>query len=186
MSTSPATSAALKPTRPSLCPPTGAPTKPPRRPAQHPSPPAQHPPTSTHLDGCEDGADVVAGAPVVLDDVQAQRAVAVHLQRRRAEEPTVCAVAKLVTSSTACNRCTPAQALRRAGQSNRHQGERQRQPVGLPHSTCEWYTAVATGHVQHSNAVTVRVQTTNSMTWQLQAQAMGQGSRSHLGGTSRW
>lgn len=38
----------------------------------------------SHLDGGEDGAYVVAGAPAVLDDVQAQRAVAVHLWQRTA------------------------------------------------------------------------------------------------------
>ena len=46
--------------------------------------------------------------------------------------------------------------------------------MGLPHSTCEWHTTAATGHGQAQRAVAVCVQTTNSMTLQLQAQAMGQ------------
>ena len=57
---------------------TGTAPPPPPPPLCRPSTPPQ-----PRLDGREDGADVVAGAPVVLDDVQAQRAVAVHLRCRR-------------------------------------------------------------------------------------------------------
>lgn len=37
------------------------------------------PPLPTHLNGCQHGGDAVARAPSVLDDVHAQRAIAVHV-----------------------------------------------------------------------------------------------------------
>mmetsp|Transcript_6252 Transcript_6252/g.38888 ORF Transcript_6252/g.38888 Transcript_6252/m.38888 type:complete len:90 (+) Transcript_6252:1502-1771(+) len=38
-----------------------------------------HPRLPTHLNGCQHGRDAVARAPSVLDDVHAQRAIAVHV-----------------------------------------------------------------------------------------------------------